>query len=112
MIAIPKDKQKHLIVGLIVLVWSITLVVVAMAIGANMPAALVAAAGLTSAVTGEAHQWLDNRDAKARGEVPTRTVSALDALAGSAPCLAAAIALQLGYERGIAAFVEMLRWLA
>lgn len=109
---IPKDKQKHLMAGLIVLGWAVLLIVASLALGISMPAAVAVAAGLSAAVTEEASQWLANRDAKARGEVPTRTVSALDILAGAAPCLAAAVVLELGWDRGIEVFAEILRWLA
>lgn len=104
------DKIKHLLVGTIVLGWAIVLVVAAMWMGISLPAAVIAAAGLTSAVTGEAHQWLDNRDAAAKGATPTRTVSLLDAAAGSAPCLAGAVALELGLKAGLSSFVELIKW--
>lgn len=104
------DKIKHLMVGAIVLGWAKVLVVAAMWLGISLPAAVIATAGLTSAVTGEAHQWLDNRDALAKGAAPMRHVSLVDAAAGSAPCLAGAVAMELGLKAGLSSFVELIKW--
>ena len=94
------DTIKHLKAGTAVLVWAILLSVLALLAGLNPLSALIASNGLTSSITEEASQWLANRARRRLGLAPERDVSVKDALAGAAPCLLAAAALEIALRAG------------
>lgn len=90
------DKIRHLKYGVPVALFAGAVGYALLHAGAHPMAAVLAVAGIVAGAAVEGAQWADNRAAKARGQAPTRDVSALDALASAAPAWALAVAAQLG----------------